>query len=843
MCVVQLLNNKYHLFLASVYVEPTNDINNTLNHLEHFLKSHVNKHIIIGGDFNGWHTAWGSNISNKRGRSVHDIIMSNDLILLNDGKFPTFETVTHGASRTSFIDLTMTSANISNKIYGWQVNMNACPTSEHNAIDFFLKLNNDTLHRKKKPTTYRYNTKNADWSSFSNQIKTVMEKEQLATKNIELFNEQDIDNYIKDITNVIQKVSSKVFKHKGIAKTYIPWWNSDLERLKLGVIKLHHRIQTLKRSKKPLDNILLERKQLKQEYLDAIRKASTEHFKEFCSKQGKENVWSLTNRLLKNSPQPVLPSTMRINSSNFTTSSKETAHVLLNKFYPNDTEDDTEIQKQLRQSMSCEPSTSDDRFFTEEEVIDCLKTINPNKAPGNDHLTADICLAFTTIYKTAINKLLNRCFEISYFPKQWKIAHAIILPKFNKSDLSDPSSYRPIGLINVFGKLFEKLLSKRLTYHININNKTNPKQFGFKEQLSTSHALKNAVDIISRAKSKKELVIAVSLDIQAAFDNAWWPILFKRLTEIKCPRNIYKIILNYIKDRLVTLNYADVTVNKTMTRGCIQGSVCGPIFWNLILDDLFNIPLPEGCHLQAFADDVLLIVAHKNVSILQMTANSALKLISEWGKEAKLRFGPNKTQLITFTPKAKMANIVMSGITLEFSKQITLLGVIIDRNLKFIEHAKYITNKALSIYKKLCIYVRPTWGIHPENIEIIYRQVIEPIITYAAGIWGDATKFKVVRDKLISLQRGFAIKIIRAFRTVSASAAISLALLTPLHLKVSEVANIETSKLSGKTEFLPDDIAMEKPLPHHNFFIQLTEKPSKLIWQLQKKILIIAITI
>ncbi|CAG4991046.1 unnamed protein product [Parnassius apollo] len=92
-------------------------------------------------------------------------------------------------------------------------------------------------------------------------------------------------------------------------------------------------------------------------------------------------------------------------------------------------------------------------------------------------------------------------------------------------------------------------------------------------------------------------------------------------------------------------------------------------------------------------------------------------------------------------------------------------------------------------------------------------QVIEPIITYAAGIWGGATKFKIVKDKLISLQRGFAIKIIRAFKTVSASAAISLALLTPLHLKVIEVANIETSKLTGKTELLPDDIVIEKPLP------------------------------
>ncbi|XP_072932554.1 uncharacterized protein [Epargyreus clarus] len=304
-------------------------------------------------------------------------------------------------------------------------------------------------------------------------------------------------------------------------------------------------------------------------------------------KQGKENVWSLTNRLLKNSPQPTPCLTVYVGNSKHTSSTTDTAHALLDKFYPDDT-----------------PDTTD-------------------------------------------------------------------------------------------------------------------KQYGFKEQTSTVDALKRAIDIIKEAKSSKQL---------------------------------------------------------------------------------------------AFADDVLLIVESKKPTDLELSANKALDLIVNWGKGVKLTFGPNKTQIIAFTPKAKAAKIAMDGLALEFVDEIKILGIIIDKNLRFIRHVKHVIDKSLNIYKKLARFVRPTWGAQPENIRTIYKQVIEPTITYAAGIWGSAVKYETVKNQLRSLQRGFALKIIRSFRTVSATAAIALAQLTPLHLKISEVEAMELAKALGTTPLLPDDVILERPV-------------------------------
>ncbi|KAI5639845.1 reverse transcriptase (RNA-dependent DNA polymerase) domain-containing protein [Phthorimaea operculella] len=250
-----------------------------------------------------------------------------------------------------------------------------------------------------------------------------------------------------------------------------------------------------------------------------------------------------------------------------------------------------------------------------------------------------------------------------------------------------------------------------------------------------------------------------------------------------------------------------------MSRGCIQGSVCGPTFWNLILDELLQTKLPDNCHLQAFADDVLLVVHSKDVASLQSTTNSILKTIIEWGTQSKLTFGPSKTQLIAFTPKAKQATIRIDSIDLSFVNEIKVLGVIIDNRLRFIRHAEYIINKGLKIYKSLCKFIRPTWGIQSENVSIIYQHVIEPIITYASGIWGTAIKYKGVKKKLTSFQRGFSVKAIRGFRTISANASIALSGFTPLHLKINEVATVELTKLRGSTQLLPNDVQLHRPTP------------------------------
>lgn len=810
LCIVQL-NNKSgrKIMLTSVYIEPRSDNYNTISRLECFLQNTTDALHVIGGDYNAWHREWGSRYSTPRGNLIYNIFINYDLNLLNKGDSPTYETITHGKPRTSCIDLSAISNHPKIHATYWENDSTTCPSSDHRTLLFGFSLTNVSLSRNKKLSTYKYNTSAVKWEQIHDAFIAEIKKSLPNSEDIESFDRVEIDNYIKDMTVVIQTTCDKLLPRHRRYPNKAPWWNEDLDGLKQRAIQIHHKLSKLVKRNLPIDQILIERNQIRKEYHEAMNRASTNSFKEFCNNQKKEDVWSVTNRIMKTKPITQPPTTLKLEDGTYTVSPSETAAALINRFFPDDTPDVMQKQTDMRTAIKNPINTQPEPPFTQEEINTILNNMNHKRAPGQDGLTADICFQFNLGFPDIITRLLNRCLQLEYFPSEWKVAVAKIIPKPNVTTHNEPSAYRPIGLINVFAKLYEKLLINRLTYYLQKNQGSNNMQFGFKQQTSTIQAIHNVLNIIRRAKDSKEHILVASLDIKSAFNNAWWPAIFHRLRAINCPSNIYNTLISYTENRHVQLNFSEATYSKRMTRGCVQGSVCGPALWNLILDDLLDSTLPEGCQIQAYADDILLTARHRDPLQLENITNNALKQISDWGKIVKLEFGAQKTQLIGFTNKASKCKITMDNENIKFSKQIKYLGVIIDHKLNFIKHVEYATIKAKKLFYKLSTFIRPTWGVHPENVRTIYRQVIEPIICYAAGVWSDALEFKQVTKTLRATQRLFAIKCIQGFRTVSTAAAISIAQLIPLDAKIRDVADVEIAKLRGFSSFLPSDLPLE----------------------------------
>ena len=75
--------------------------------------------------------------------------------------------------------------------------------------------------------------------------------------------------------------------------------------------------------------------------------------------------------------------------------------------------------------------------------------------------------------------MYNKCLETGYFPEQWKITKIIPITKPGKKYSYDPSKYLPISLLNIEGKVLEKLLINRITHHLYKTEFLNPNQFGF----------------------------------------------------------------------------------------------------------------------------------------------------------------------------------------------------------------------------------------------------------------------------------------------------------------------------------------------------------------------------
>ncbi|CAG4934331.1 unnamed protein product [Parnassius apollo] len=459
MSVVQININGRRLYIASVYIEPNSDEDNTLQRLDNFLKMTCNNHQLVGGDFNGWHPIWGSDRSNSRGNKIVNIAYGNNMFLCNKGDTPTFETISHGQIRHSFIDLTMASSTIYDQVLDWRVDIDICPSSQHRAIVFSICTLRRRSNSGKSTTTFRYNTKRVNWDELRSPFISMIEERLPRNVVIESLDEIELEKYINHITSIIQTICDKLISKSNAQNYRCPWWTEELEKLKKDVIRNHHQIQKLIRQKRPIESVLEEKTRLKEAYSKAFRETSTRHFRDFCEKQGKEDVWSVTNKIIKSGPPIQPPVTLKRSNGTFTTTSSETAQELLNQFYPDEDLNDTPQHTEMRNFSLAMPDTPNEPLFEFEQIISCLNSINPKKAPGTDHLTADICLLFANSFPHLITSVMNQCLRLGYFPEIWKQAFIKIIPKPNKEIYTDVSSFRPIGLINVFAKLLEKLIT------------------------------------------------------------------------------------------------------------------------------------------------------------------------------------------------------------------------------------------------------------------------------------------------------------------------------------------------------------------------------------------------
>ncbi|KAG6462664.1 hypothetical protein O3G_MSEX013397 [Manduca sexta] len=361
------------------------------------------------------------------------------------------------------------------------------------------------------------------------------------------------------------------------------------------------------------------------------------------------------------------------------------------------------------------------------------------------------------------------------------------------------------------GKILEKMVMERIKWHIIPRMST--RQFGFMPQRSTEDSLYILLKHIRAKLTEKKIVTVVSLDIEGAFDNAWWPAIKVRLLEEGCPKNLRRVMDSYFQARKVKVRYAGEEHTRWTSKGCVQGSIGGPILWNLLLDPLLKGLENRGDYCQAFADDIVMVFEGHTGQEIQRQANAALAYVRDWGVCNKLKFAPQKTQAMVVTKKLKYDSPIlhMGGTDIGLTKQIKILGLTIDSALTFNAHVDEVCRKSLNFYKCLSRAAKVQWGLGPHLIKTLYQAVVEPTIMYAASAWAPATNKLSVKKQLDAVQRGFAQKLTRAYKTVSLNGALLLAGILPLDIRIREAALLYETK-KGYCRRLVGDREVETPV-------------------------------
>ena len=369
---------------------------------------------------------------------------------------------------------------------------------------------------------------------------------------------------------------------------------------------------------------------------------------------------------------------------------------------------------------------------SDEEVEGIVNNLK-NSAPGYDEITASILRFSLPVIRSPLTHILNLSLLEGVFPNELKIAN--VLPLYKADDDMVFNNYRPVSVLSVLSKVFERIMYNRLISFLESNKILFKNQFGFRKQHSTYMALVLLLYKIVKALENGEYVIGIFLDFSKAFDTVDPNILLKKLEYY----GIRGVCLDWFKSYL-TVRKQYVTYNgipsgtKLIQCGVPQGSVLGPLLFLLYINDLPNVCKSADPIL--FADDTNLFMNGSNLIDLQTEINSELLEISTWLKINKLSLNVSKTHHMIFTTKRKdkpSVALSIEGHSIDEVDNTKFLGIYLDNKMNWKKHITYISGK---VARGIGLIIKARKMLTSDALLTLYYSFIFPYLSYCNHIWG-----------------------------------------------------------------------------------------------------------
>ena len=389
-------------------------------------------------------------------------------------------------------------------------------------------------------------------------------------------------------------------------------------------------------------------------------------------------------------------------------------------------------------SMYFNPTTADEV----RAVIGKLKASN-----GLNDLPTKFIKLLTDHVSVVIAKLFNLCIENGIYPDELKCAR--VVPVYKNGNDSLLQNYRPISILNVLAKIFEKLIYTRLNNYFNTNGLFSSNQFGFTKHKDTSQAVILSNINALNAYINKSYVIGVFLDFSKAFDTVDHDLLLHKLHRYGLRGVVYDFMRSYLANRTQYVQIKDCKSSPiVVTTGVPQGSCLGPLLFNIYTNDL-NFLLTDVKAIM-YADDVVFYAESGSLDLLTSFVEQKLHSVYDWCKFNRLVLNTSKTKLIMFTPfTVNMSNICINGDEIEFVNSFKYLGVVIDKDLKYHDQVNLVCNKTLRL---VAITHRIRKYLDLKTARTMYYALVYSSLFYSIESWGGYMVSSLRRDRIQIIQ-------------------------------------------------------------------------------------------
>lgn len=726
--------------------------------------------LVIGTDANSHNVIWGSSDTNQRGRDFLDYIATTKLWILNEGTEPTFVI----KNRSEVIDLTLCSRNLLSYVDGWHVSPEIT-LSDHKRIVF--SLNFDSIEEDIEVR----NPRKTDWGKYDNLLYQKLEHLTFPPIN----SVEDIECRVASVTEAMLRSFKESCPLVSKSRRRNPWWTDNLERIKNTLRKMRRLIKKLvspEASSVAFDIF----KSCERIYRKEIKKAKNKSWRAFC-----DNISSLSEaaRIKKifASECPRFMSALKKSDGSFCDNVRESLECLVEAHFPGCT-----LGLSAPVGHSAVPVEEDwsvaTGIITSSRLCRAMKTFKSFKSAGVDEIFPAL-FQHVLLSKDLLCKELKVIFQASiafgYIPTIWRQARVIFIPKPGKPNYSEPRSFRPISLTSFLLKLLEKVCEIYLKEDVLTDKPMSVHQHAYCTGKSVESALHCVVGKIEKSLHFGELSLGAFLDIEGAFDRVSHSAIDKGLMNKGITGTVKVWLLELLKCRQVKVSSGGQSIFASVGRGCPQGGILSPLFWNLAVEELLESLNTKGFFTVGYADDIAIVLTGIDYSTICNRMQQAFKIVENWCKMSGLSVNPGKTNLILFTRKSSVKPKqlpVLYGQPVELTNQVKYLGVILDKKLLWNIHLEDKIGKTLRSFWQCRNIIGKSWGLSPKMTRFVYTQMVRPILTFASVIWWPRVKLRCSIDALNKLQRHACLAISGALRSTPSAALEMLLDISPLHI-------------------------------------------------------------